>query len=447
MLDAVIVGAGPAGCSAASWLAQLGLKAVLLERGARVCDGLAGLDIAQDWVLGSPQGRLDGLARQYGEHLGALPGTDIRLNHALDAVRCLPAGGWEADAGGSTFRARCLVLATGVRPRRPSAYFDQPDPTGRVMDAMQLTARRAQLPPGRVLLLGGGDNAVENALYLQEHGHQVTLSTRSSWRAQPGLLARLRASTGITMREDEAVPRLAAIEADGVRLVRDNGEAERFDAMAVLFGFEPEPAAYELVRDAMRDAALPSPAIGTLAWQLPDAPAAGLFVAGDASGRWHPCVQTALADGVNVAKQVQQCVRHPLTLEQARGALAAGGGAARRGQVLRLTGLRCDARLGWLDREKRGPQPIQVDAELNMGPQPLLPNDDDLAHVLDYRKVRQIIIDECNAEHAHLIETLLGKLCLRLMRLPGVHGVRVQVTKLEIFDDCHVAMSAEHGQW
>jgi dihydroneopterin aldolase len=82
-----------------------------------------------------------------------------------------------------------------------------------------------------------------------------------------------------------------------------------------------------------------------------------------------------------------------------------------------------------------------------MGQQPLLPDDDNLAHVLDYRKVRQIIIDECNAEHSHLIETLLGKLCLRLARLPGVVGVRVQVTKLEIFDDCHVAMSAEHGQW
>jgi dihydroneopterin aldolase len=157
-------------------------------------------------------------------------------------------------------------------------------------------------------------------------------------------------------------------------------------------------------------------------------------------------VQTALADGVAVAKRVQQHIRHVPTLARLRklvGPQARGG----RGQVLRLTGLRCDARLGWLEREKRGPQPIQVDAELNMGQQPLMPDDDDLAHVLDYRKVRQIIIDEANAEHSHLIETLLGKLCLRLSRLNGVRGVRVQVTKLEIFDDCHVAMSAEHGEW
>ena len=38
------------------------------------------------------------------------------------------------------------------------------------------------------------------------------------------------------------------------------------------------------------------------------------------------------------------------------------------------------------------------------------PRDDDILHVLDYRRVRQIIIDECTAEHVNLLETLIGKL-------------------------------------
>ena len=116
-------------------------------------------------------------------------------------------------------------------------------------------------------------------------------------------------------------------------------------------------------------------------------------------------------------------------------------------QILTLTGLRFDANLGILDHEKTAPQPIQVDAELNQGTQPLLPHDDDIGHVLDYRKVRQIIIDECTAEHVNLLETLIGKLCDRLMRLPGVQGVRVKITKLEIFDDCAVAIRMEAGRW
>ena len=116
-------------------------------------------------------------------------------------------------------------------------------------------------------------------------------------------------------------------------------------------------------------------------------------------------------------------------------------------QILTLTGLRFDANLGILDHEKNSPQPIRVDAELNLGTQPLLPHDDEIMHVLDYRKVRSSIIDECTAEHVNLLESLIGKLAHRLMQLPGVIGVRVQIAKLEIFSDCEVAIRVETGQW
>ncbi len=116
-------------------------------------------------------------------------------------------------------------------------------------------------------------------------------------------------------------------------------------------------------------------------------------------------------------------------------------------QTLTLTGLRFEASLGILESEKLAPQPIQVDAELSLGAQPLMPRNDDINHVLDYRKVRQIIINECTAEHVNLLESLIGKLADRLMQLPGVIGVRVKIAKLEIFDDCEVAIRVETGQW
>ena len=116
-------------------------------------------------------------------------------------------------------------------------------------------------------------------------------------------------------------------------------------------------------------------------------------------------------------------------------------------QTLTLQGLRFDANLGILEQEKTAPQPILVDAELSLGPQPLLPQDDDIFHVLDYRKVRRIIIEECTAEHVNLLESLIGKLVQRLLQLPGVVGVRVKIAKLEIFDDCEVAIRMEAGQW
>ena len=116
-------------------------------------------------------------------------------------------------------------------------------------------------------------------------------------------------------------------------------------------------------------------------------------------------------------------------------------------QTLTLTGLRFAANLGILAHERSAPQPIEVDAELKLGAQPLAPRDDDIRHVLDYRKVRQIIIDECTARHVNLLESLVGTLCQRLLRLPGVQGVRVRIVKLEIFDDCEVAIRMEAGDW
>lgn len=116
-------------------------------------------------------------------------------------------------------------------------------------------------------------------------------------------------------------------------------------------------------------------------------------------------------------------------------------------QILTLSGLRFNASLGVLAQEINVPQPIQVDAELNMGSQPLLPRDDEIMNVLDYRKVRNIIIEECRSEHVNLLETLIGKVCNRLMALNGVQGVRVKIAKLEIFEDCEVAIRMETGQW
>ena len=116
-------------------------------------------------------------------------------------------------------------------------------------------------------------------------------------------------------------------------------------------------------------------------------------------------------------------------------------------QILTLSGLRFSASLGILAHERTQPQPIQVDAELNQGRQPLLPHDDDIGHVLDYSKVRQIIIDECTATHINLLETLIWKVTTLLMQLPGVIGARVKIAKLEIFDDCEVSIRMQGGEW
>lgn len=429
--DIAILGAGPAGCSAASWLSQLGFKIALIDRAAAPCQALQALNFAQDWVLGAPGQTLAAIGQQYAVQTRALTNVDLRLNTQVGQLDW-QAKQWTLHLPSGRLQASALLLATGLRPLRPAAFFAHENV--RVLDAVTLTARRDSLKPGRILLLGGGDNAVENALFLQQRGHQVTLWSRSDWRAQPHFLAQLHANPAITQRPRCPLPTAIAADADGVTV----GD-ERFDHVAVLLGYEPEPSAWQLVADAWQRAGVTPPAPP----YRDDSrfAALGLLVAGDASGRQHPCVQTALADGVVAAKQAQRLLsgqqpadNKPLVNTNKR-------------QVLHLTGLRFGANLGVLDFEREGPQPIQVDAEIHLGAQMIVAHDADIGHVLDYRRVRQIIIDDCTAEHTDLLEALLGKLCTRLMGLPGVVGVRIKVAKLEIFPDCQVAISAECGEW
>jgi len=427
--DTAILGGGPAGCSAASWLAQLGQSVVLIEKAGELCASLQALDFAQGWLLGEPGQSLSALGRRYAQHVSQQESVRICVGATASAIDWQD-GFWHLQLGSEQIRSRSLLIATGLRPRRPAMLFPT-EHFGRVLDALSLTARREQLRQGRILLLGGGDNAVENALHLSRLGHQVTIWSRSDWRAQIHFAEALKQSTGITQRPATPLPRTVQASAEGVSVESGAFGHEQFDHVAVLLGYEPEPSAWQLAADALQHA-------GINTQRFVEDPQHGLFLAGDASQRHHPCVQTALGDGVTAAKRIESFLRS--------GAEPKAQMRNER-QVIHISGLRFGANLGILDFERTGPQPIQVDAEINLGPQALVSSDADIGHVLDYRRIRQIIIDECTAEHTDILEALVAKLCTRLMKLPGVVGVRVKVNKLEIFPDCQVAISAELGAW
>ena len=414
--DCAIICGGPAGCSAASWLAQLGHSVALIERAPRLCASLEGFTYPQSWLLGSPGESLAAMGERYAAQVEAQKGVQVFKEREPESIRRQD-GHWQVG----DISAKCLLIATGLQPRHPAPLFPA---SAKVLDALTLTAQREHLPPCRVLVLGGGDNALENALYLADRGHSVTIWSRSGWRAQAQFVARLEGDARITRRP--ATPLPSRVDADASVHSKAHGE-EHFDVVAVLLGYEPNAEAWSL---AVADL----PPLQAFA----DEPRHAIFVAGDASSRQHPCVQTALADGVVAAKRIEAHLA---------GRARDEGPQHHRQQVIHITGLRFGANLGILDFERTGPQPIQVDAEINLGPQALVSRDSDIGHVLDYRRIRQIIIDECTAEHTDILEALVAKLGTRLMKLPGVVGVRVKVNKLEIFPDCQVAISAETGQW
>lgn len=98
--------------------------------------------------------------------------------------------------------------------------------------------------------------------------------------------------------------------------------------------------------------------------------------------------------------------------------------------------LAIEARVGILERELKNTQRIYVDANIGVHQQHAA-DDNDISTVLDYRLLRQAIIEECTREHIHLVEVLGQRIGARLLRdFDNVVNVTLRIAKPSAFDDC-----------
>jgi len=98
--------------------------------------------------------------------------------------------------------------------------------------------------------------------------------------------------------------------------------------------------------------------------------------------------------------------------------------------------LAVDARIGILEHELRATQPLHIDAEFDVEVTQQV-QDNDILTVLDYRHLRNAIVDECTREHVHLLETLAEQLVERVFNdFPDVQQMRIRVSKPLAFSDC-----------
>ncbi len=98
--------------------------------------------------------------------------------------------------------------------------------------------------------------------------------------------------------------------------------------------------------------------------------------------------------------------------------------------------LALDARIGILEHELRATQPLHIDADFDViVTQPA--EDQDIQSVLDYRLLRQAIVDECTRSHINLLETLSERVIERIFNdFPDVQRARIRISKPSAFSDC-----------
>ncbi|TAN27311.1 MAG: dihydroneopterin aldolase [Castellaniella sp.] len=101
-----------------------------------------------------------------------------------------------------------------------------------------------------------------------------------------------------------------------------------------------------------------------------------------------------------------------------------------------LDGLKVQASIGMLDRERLRPQPIVIHAAFDTDATHVV-DDRDIDTVLDYRKLREALIDEATCSHIDLLETLVDRTLTRVLHdFPGVLHATLRICKPQAFDDC-----------
>ncbi|HEU4929431.1 MAG TPA: NAD(P)-binding domain-containing protein [Candidatus Krumholzibacteria bacterium] len=254
VLDVVIVGSGPAGLSAGLEALRRGLRYVVLEQGA-LADTIrkyprAKFLLAEPtsvplygnlWVADGSKERLLEVWQSIVERTK----LDVRTHHRVTDVR--REDGWlRVDTSTGPFRARRVVLAMGRRgsPRRLGVPGEE---LGKVIyDVVDMESFAGQ----RMLVVGGGDSAVESAVGLaRQDGTTVVLSYRGSAFArvkdrnrahleQAVHCGRLRVALNSQVREIR--PGAVVFEVEGREEILPN------DVVVIRIGGEPP---YKLLED------------------------------------------------------------------------------------------------------------------------------------------------------------------------------------------------------
>jgi thioredoxin reductase (NADPH) len=208
--DLVIIGAGPAGLSAAVYAASEGLDALVVE--AQSPGGQAGSSSRIENYLGFPTGvtgqELASKAFVQAEKFGA------EFAIARSAVRLDCGRPYRVDLGaGNVVQARAVIIASGVRYRKP----DIPNLSGYegVGVYYGATTMEAALCRGEeAIVVGGGNSAGQAAVFLSGECRRVTVMVRGPGLAQSMsryLIRRIEDTPNITLKTGT---RIVAMEGD-----------------------------------------------------------------------------------------------------------------------------------------------------------------------------------------------------------------------------------------
>ncbi len=193
--NVVIVGSGPAGYTAALYTSRANLKPVVVE--GFLWGGLLQQTTDVENYPGFPQGvmgpelmqQMRDQAERFGTRFITDLATSIELAHE-------PGGVHEVHVGDETIRARTVVLAMGAEHKKIGAPGEELL-SGRGVSYCA-TCDAAFFAGKDCMIVGGGDSAMEEAIFLSKFASKVTVvNRRDEFRASKIMLERAQAIDNI----------------------------------------------------------------------------------------------------------------------------------------------------------------------------------------------------------------------------------------------------------
>lgn len=303
--DVVIIGEGPAGLSAGLYASRSRLKTLIVEK-----EKAGGQIVTTDEVANYPGSienatgpslinRMVEQAKEFGVEIKLDTIKEVELEGKIKVLK--------GDKG--EYKAKTVIIATGAQPRKIGCPGEA-EFTGRGVSYCA-TCDAAFFEDMEVFVVGGGDAAVEEAMYLTKFARKVTLiHRRDQLRAAKSIQEKAFANEKMNFMWNSVVKE---IKGDGIvesMLVENVKTGEVTEIVAdeedgtfgifVFVGFQPNTKLFEGIINMENGYIVTDQDMRT---NIP-----GVFAAGDCRAKSLRQVVTATADGAIAATQAEKYI-------------------------------------------------------------------------------------------------------------------------------------------
>lgn len=301
MYDLIIIGAGPAGMSAAVYAARAELDFIVIE-GSMMQGGQVLTTYDVDNYLGFPGiGGFD-MGTKFAEHAKKL-GTEFVTENVISMDAKGEVKTVTTDK--NTYDTRTIIIATGAVHKKAGIPGEE-EFTGRGVSYCA-TCDGAFFRNKVTAVVGGGDVAVEDALYLTRMCSKVYLiHRRDEFRAAKSLVNKAKQSDKIEFVLDSVVDRIEGENKVGSITVRNKKDdtVKQLTVDGVFFAVGMQPVTAFIDNSIEKNEAGYIIAGEDCVTNVP-----GVFAAGDIRTKQLRQIITAAADGANAVASVEKYIR------------------------------------------------------------------------------------------------------------------------------------------